>query len=256
VAEGDAVRVLQTFIDERWAVAQPKHFPGVETGPRVPSEVTAAEAGYFVASVCVRGAEPPFLVVDDDRKERSDRYPRLNDGSMRGYHFFEAPGRLRLETIVQWAAMSRLRDEFGWPREHIVCESPDIVRDGRVVLRYEALDILLLEEPCSEPPAKMSIATARSRVGIEVKATPKLLGKLIDTMRRCQAASAPLAHANHNNCRAIAELRPPLFLGVAANTWRLFAVVERNGQAVLGDELPDLDRLSFLSNSPSDVRTA
>jgi hypothetical protein len=51
-------------------------------------------------------------------------------------------------------------------------------------------------------------------------------------------------------CVAIAELRPRLFLVVAAGeTWRLFTVVERDGQAVLGDELPDLNRLHFLSTT-------
>jgi hypothetical protein len=46
---------------------------------------------------------------------RSDRYPCLADGSPRGYNFFEEPGRLRLETITGWAAIARLRNEFGWP---------------------------------------------------------------------------------------------------------------------------------------------
>ena len=113
---GDATHDLQAFIDERWAVAQPRFYPGVPEGPRVPAEVTPRDAD-FLAAVTSHGDEPPLLVVDDDRKERSDRYPRLSDGSPRGYLFFEEPGRLRLETIVGWAAIARLRYEFGWPRE-------------------------------------------------------------------------------------------------------------------------------------------
>ena len=192
-------------------------------GPRVPPEVTPSEAAYFLASVTTRGDEPPLLVVDDDRKERSDRYPRLTDGGPRGYLFFEEPGRLRLETIVGWAAVARLRDEFGWPREHLVCESPTLVKDGQEVLRYEALDILLLEEPCAELAAKMPVTAARSRVGIEAKATAKMLDKLLEGMRACHADGAPHSRTDHVKCSAIAELRPRLFLGVAAaETWRLF----------------------------------
>src|SRR5580765_5574509 len=108
----DSIRDLQVFIDERWAIAQPKFYPTIDQQPVVPAEVTPSEAAWFLACVSPRGNEPPLLVVDDDRKERSDRYPRLSDGSPRGYLFFEAPGRLRLETIVHWAAMARLRDEF------------------------------------------------------------------------------------------------------------------------------------------------
>src|SRR5687767_11306996 len=91
MTKGDEIRDLQAFIDERWAAAGPRFYPGAER-PRVPCEVTPSEAGYFVASVTGRGDEPPLLVVDDDRKARSDRYPRLSDGSPRGYLFFEEPG--------------------------------------------------------------------------------------------------------------------------------------------------------------------
>jgi hypothetical protein len=35
----------------------------------------------------------------------------------------------------------------------------------------------------------------------------------------------------------------------AAETWRLFTVVERHGRATLGDELPNLERLQFSSLS-------
>jgi hypothetical protein len=239
----DALLELQAFIDERWAVAQPKFFPRVGEGPRVPSEVTASEAEYFLASVATGGLQSPLFEVDDDRKLRSDRYLPNAGGAPRGGLFFEEFGRLRLETIVHMAAIARLRDEFGWPRSHLIVESPDVVdEDGRNVLRREALDILLLEKPCAELPSKMPIAAARSRVGVEAKADKRRLDKLVEQMRACEAA----VHAEHNKCRALQIFRPQLFLGVAAaETWRLFRVAERDGRAVLGDELPDLDRLYF-----------
>jgi hypothetical protein len=87
------------------------------------------------------------------------------------------------------------------------------MKDGSVVVGGGALDILLLEAPCTELAAKMTIATVRSRVGVEAKADPKLLGKLVDEMRSCQASSAPHGASAHKKCLAIAELRPRLFLG-------------------------------------------
>jgi hypothetical protein len=244
----DAIRDLQAFIDERWAVAQPRFYPRVAERPRVPAEVTPREAADFLAAVTSHVDEPPLLVVDDDRKERSDRYPRLSDGSPRGYLFFEEPGRLSSETIVGWAAIARLRYKFGWPREHLVSESPTLLEDGHEVLRYEALDILLLEEPCAEFAAKVPLPAARSRVGVEIKATAEKLDKLLAGMRACCADGAPHSRSDHVKCSAIAVLRPRLFLGVAAaETWRLFRVVERRGRAVLGDELPDLNGLHFSS---------
>src|SRR5438128_1134299 len=131
---GDALGGLQAFIDERWQVAQPKFYPHVATGPRVSSEVTPNEAANFLAAMAGRGPEPPLFNVDDDRKLRSDRFPPGADGAPRGFLFFEEPGRLRLETIVHVAAMARLHDEFGWPREHLIFESPSPVRDGSIVL--------------------------------------------------------------------------------------------------------------------------
>lgn len=92
----------------------------------------------------------------------------------------------------------------------------------------------------------MPIAAARPRVGVEAKADAKLLDKLLDGMRACQASGTPHGASDHKKCLAISELQPRLFLGVAAGeTWRLFTVVQRDGRAVLGDELPDLDGLHF-----------
>ena len=129
-------------------------------------------------------------------------------------------------------------------------QSPTLLKDGREILRYEALDILVLEEPCAELPAKMPVQAARSHAGVEAKATPRMLEKLLAGMRACQTDGTPHSRSDHVKCSAIAVLRPRLFLGVAATeTWRLFNVVERDGRAVLGDELPDLDRLRFAAMS-------
>lgn len=93
--------------------------------------MTIEEAEYFMASVTANGTESPLIQVDDERKMRSDRFPPRHDGSPRGI-----------------AAAARLRDEFGWPREHLVFESPEVVDDGgKRLLHQDALDILLLDEP-------------------------------------------------------------------------------------------------------------
>jgi hypothetical protein len=139
-----------------------------------------------------------------------------------------------------------LRYEFGWPREHIVSESPAVLDDGHEVLRHEALDALLLEESRAEIVAKLPLEAARSRVGVEAKATAKMLDELLAGMRACHADGTSHMKTDHVKCSAIAVLRPRLFLGVAAaETWRLFAVVERSGRAGLGEELPNLDDLYF-----------
>ena len=148
--EGDPIRNVQMFIDERWAVAQPKFYPDTANGPRLQPEVTPSEAAYFMASLVARGTEPPLFSVNDERKLRSDRHPPLPDGMPRSFHFFEEPGRLRLETIVHMAAMARLHFDFGWPREHLVFESPTVTKHETEVLTDGALDILLLEAPCAE----------------------------------------------------------------------------------------------------------
>jgi hypothetical protein len=207
--------------------------------------VTPRDAEYFLAAVADR-PESPLFTVDDDRVVLSDRFPPLSDGRPPSPHFFVAPGRLDDESIVDMAATARLCDEFGWPRDYLISQSPHLVKDGRVVLSGGALDMLLLQAPRQKLAAKMTIAEVRSRVGVEAKANAKQLGKLLDNMRACHTASAPHNRSEHKKCLAIAELRPPLFLGVAApETWRLFSVVERDGRAALGDELPDLDRLHF-----------
>ncbi|HWB23341.1 MAG TPA: hypothetical protein VG652_10680 [Gaiellaceae bacterium] len=247
--EGDPIGDLQTFIDEGWAVVQPRLYPDVPEGPRVSSELTSAEAAYFLASVGVGGTQPPLFRIDAEGRKRSDRMPPTAKGAPRGYHFFDEidNNHLRLETIVEMAAMARLQLEFGWPREHLICESPIVTRHGADALHQDALDVLLLEVGRTELAWKMPITAVRPRVGVEAKADAKLLGKLFDGMRACQASGAPHpVTSDHKKCLAIAELQPRLFLGVAAgDTWRLFTVVERDGRAVLGDELPDLNDLHF-----------
>lgn len=79
----DATRDLQAFVDERWAVAQPRFYPEAADAPRVPADVTPREAADFLAAVTSHGDEALLLVVDDDRRERSDRYPPLSDGRPR-----------------------------------------------------------------------------------------------------------------------------------------------------------------------------
>jgi hypothetical protein len=97
----------------------------------------------------------------------------------------------------------------------------------------------------------MSLGAARSRVAIEAKATAKMLDKLIQGMRACPAEGVRHTRSDHVKCLGIALLRPRLFLGVAAGeTWRLFKVVDRDGRAVLGDELATLDDLYFVAATP------
>lgn len=244
----DPISRLEAFVHERWAVAHSRIVPGASQQPHVSPLVTQTEARHFLACVAPDGPGSPLLVVDDEGKERSDRCPRLGNESPRGYNFFEAPGRLRLETVVQWAALSRLRYEFGWPREHLVCESPDLVEGGQRLLRYEALDILLLEEPCPIPTAKMSREAVRSRVAVEAKDTAEKLDRMLANIRACQKGGMLRSHppTEHKKCLAIEVLRPRFFLGVAAGeTWRLFSVQEVSGHAALGEELADLDALHF-----------
>jgi hypothetical protein len=88
----------------------------------------------------------------------------------------------------------------------------------------------------------MRLEEARSRVVVETKATAKLLQHLLREIRACQTTG----HPEHKKCVALQVLRPQLFLAVAASaTWRLFTVDDREGRAVLGDELPDLEALRF-----------
>ena len=80
--------------------------------------------------------------------------------------------------------------------------------------------------------ATMALETAGARVGVETKATARLLDRLLAGMRACQTDGTSHSRTDHVKCRAIAELRPRLFLGVrAGNTWRLFTVADRGGRA-------------------------
>jgi hypothetical protein len=251
--EGDPIGDLRAFVEEQWAVVQPKAFPEVAESPRVRAEVTQGEAQYCLASVGIGALQPPLFRIDNEGRKRSDRTPPTAKGVPRGYLFFDDAGdHLRLETIVEMAAMARFHLEFGWPREHMICESPIVTRDGADVLHQDALDVLLLEVACAKLAWKMPITAVRPRVGVEAKANAKLLDKLLRGMRGCQESGAAHAASDHKKCLAIAQLRPRLFLGVAAGeVWRLFTVVEPDGGAVLGDELPDLVGLHFCSIKPA-----
>lgn len=239
----DPIRDLRTFIDERWAAIQPNRYREVAE-PKLRLDVTPREAQWFLDSVSTDGQDPPLYTVEDDGRVLSPRTPPNVDGGPRGNVFFEERGRLRLETIVHMGATARFRDEFGWPSEHLVVESPDVVDDaGRAILRREALDIVVLEQPCSPLPSKMTLAAARSRICVEAKADARLLNKLLEGMQACRG-DGDRTH-EHNKCRALEVFRPLFFLGVAASeTWRLFRVDERNGRAVLAERC-DLGYLQF-----------
>jgi hypothetical protein len=241
VAEADAVRRLREYIDERWAVIQPKCLPHILDGWRMRPEggltlLTSPEATDFVDSVQPGKEEQPLFKVEDDNRHRSDRYPPNAGGGPRRNVFFEEGATLRLETIVHQAATWRLNKGFGWPRSHLVIESPDVVDEDGPVLTREALDILALKEPCVDLPSKMTVATARLRVAVEAKATGVGLDRLLKGMRACQGRGMR-GHtgSNHKKCLGIEVFGPQLFLGVAAgDDWRLCCVDTGDGRAVLG----------------------
>jgi hypothetical protein len=237
----DPLDELQDFIDERWRVAQPKYYP---SGPErlYAPEVTANEAAWFLA------AARSWLRVDDERKLRSKRFPRLSRGGCRGYNFFERAGRreegrgrLRDEWIVHFAAAERLRCEFEWPLDRFVFESPKVLgADGAVMLHQDAVDILLLRERCPRPEWKMAQAALRSAVIVEAKfkvTGSDSLDGMIGHMSVCDGAH-DAEHDDHTTCRGLQVFRPDLVLGVAAlETWSLFEVVEGDDlRLVLADE--------------------
>jgi hypothetical protein len=252
MSEPDAKDRLRAYVAERWAAVQPydeshdRRFRDIPE-PRLRLEaITGREAEWFLQAGMWHGLEWPLLSVEETNKHRSNRYPPNADGTRRGDVFFFHDGGVAPETLVRRAAVWRLHDEFGWPREHLVIESPDISDaskdDGRRFPR-QAVDILLLEKPCSKLPSKMTKSAARACVVVEAKADKRELDKLIDEMRACQAGS----HKQHNKCEALRVFQPELFLGVAAGEdWRLFPVIRRDGRVRLGKEpLPNLDRLYF-----------
>lgn len=183
--------------------------------------------------------------MEETNKHRSNRYPPNANGSRRGDVFFFHDGGVAPETIVRRAAVWRLHHQFGWPRDHLVIESPDMSDafkdDGRPFPR-QAVDILLLEKPCPRLPSKMTKSAARSCVVVEAKADTRALDLLIDEMRACQGES----HGQHNKCEALNVFQPRFFLGVAAGEdWRLFPVVTRGGRKVLGKKPLPLNRLQY-----------
>lgn len=207
--------------------------------------MTGDEAQWFLESVTSHGSEPALFTIRDDNKRLSVCLPPNKNGGPKEYTFIMSDGTLRGETIVEQAATWRLHTEFRWPLDRLIVESPDVPYEGDR-LRREALDILLLEHS-SGLRSEMTLAEVRSRVGVEVKETPKKLDDLLRGMRACQGEVHP-GHAKsaHQKCKAIDVLRPRLFLAVAAaEDWRLFTVVRRDDRAVLGKRLPTLDRLYF-----------
>jgi hypothetical protein len=72
-----------------------------------------------------------------------------------------------------------------------------------------------------------------------------VLEDLLGEISGCRDDGTPHG-PEHAKCKAIAAIKPELFLGIAAHkTWRLFTVDHVDGRAVLGDELRDLERLAF-----------
>lgn len=251
--DGDLLVELKSYIDERWAVIQPNVFPLVDELHVRYEQVCPREAEWFLASLAPHAGEPPFFKVEDDNKVRSDRDPPNANRTPKGGTFFEGrrkkPAKcwLRLETIVQMGAMWRLHDEFGWPREHLVDESPGVIDEhGVEVVTREALDILALEDSYPQLPSRMTFGEVRTRVAIEVKADGASLSKLLHGMQVCQGESQGLHEdTDHKKCLALQAFRPELFLGVAAGeTWRVFGVEQRDGRAVVGAPR-DLDCLNF-----------
>ena len=195
MANDDSIAMLRDFIYDRWAAVRennPRFRDCGELRVRL-DDVTKREAGWFLDALIPHGDEPQLFTVEDDNKHLSDRIPPNAGGAPRGNVFFEKPGEygtLRLETIIHQAATWRLHNEFGWPRAHLVVESPDLVDvQGGLLLRREALDVLLLEEPCVQLPSKVSATAARSRVGVEVKADAAALDRLHPPART--AATTP-----------------------------------------------------------------
>lgn len=249
--DGDPIEKLRNFIYGRWAVVQPTVFPSLPELRVSLDELTRPEAEWFLEAVVPHGREPALFTVEDNNKHLSVRHPPNVGGAPKGNVFFEKSlsgnwCALRLETIIHQGATWRLHDEFRWPLSHLIVESPDVFDAGRDVLRREALDILALEKPCEELPSKMKLAAVRPRVGVEAKATGDQLDHLLQGMQRCHGESGRgHSKSDHSKCLAIEVLQPRFFLGVAAGaTWRLLPVVEREGRAVLGDELR-LDDLYF-----------
>jgi len=255
VTASDPRRRLRDYVYERWAVIQrsnERFRPCNKLHERL-DELTPREAEWFLESVTPHGSERALFRVEDDNKHRSHRYPPTKSGEQRGSVFFEKSGEkcsLRLETIVHQAAAWRLHSEFGWPLDYLVVESPDIVAgDQNPPLRREALDILVLESACGELHSEMTLAAARSRIGVEAKADRKELARLIEKMRDCQKnrldPDDPRHADDHKKCNGIDVLRPSFFVGIAAGeTWRVFPVVERGGHAVFDNEV-SVDRLSW-----------
>ena len=63
-----------------------------------------------------------------------------------------------------------------------------------------------------------------------------MLDDLLLAIRSCRGDGTPDG-PEYAKCMAIAAIKPELFLGIAAQTWRLFTVNDVDGRAVLGEEL-------------------
>jgi len=258
LSSDETLRELLAYIDERWRVAHPRSYREITGGWRLRPDGGLAllcqrEASNFLVSVSDHDRESALFRVDDDGRYRSDRMPLNAGGTPKGYRFFEEGGTVRLETIVHMAAVVRLQSDFGWPRNYLAIESPDVgPTETAAQFGREALDVLALEEPAITLRSKMTPTEARSRVGVEVKAKANELASLLRKMQACPGETGA-GHSNteHRKCSALSVFRPRHFLGIAAGeVWRLFDVVRRDNRYVVGRELPNLDCLHFDWSGP------
>lgn len=210
---GESVESLRDCIDARWAVVQPVVYPDLLDGWQMRPTggldlLTPREVTDFLLSMEPYQGEPPLFVINDDGVLPCDRTPPNASGAPKRYRFFEEGGGVRLETIVEMAALSRLRHEFGWPRAHLIVESPDVlVSESGGMFGRDALDIIALEQPCEVLTARMTVAAARARVAGEVKAIATQLDGLLRGCRAARgvqradttrASTASAAHSTHS----------------------------------------------------------
>jgi hypothetical protein len=237
----DPIDDLKTFLNTTLSTARPG-----DTISRVPVGLTADEARWFLDVVTAHAGEPALLTISGEGKLRSDRYPLLKGGEDRGYVLPSSNPTHDQETVVHWSAIGRLHHQFNWPREYIICESPRVEKDGETVIKQDAVDILLLDQPRKTCAWKVQASDLRPLVVAEVKRNSALVDDLIEKMRTCWPDSYR-PHDEHNKCLAIDALRPRYFLAIgAAETWRLFDIKKADGHLILGNELsPDLSALYF-----------
>jgi hypothetical protein len=237
----DSLHELETCVATILKTARPG-----DQRSRIPAGLTPDEACWFLEALAPHGDEPALLEITREGRTLSKCYPLRKNGEERRYRFPTENASHDQETLVHWSAVGRLHHQFNWPRQYILCESARVVKDGEIVIKQDAVDILLLEQPRESCPWKVNASDLRSLIVAEVKRSPALVDDLIKKMRRCQRDDAQ-SHDEHNKCLAIDALDARYFLAIgASDTWRLFETEEADGHRVLGSELsPDPSTLYF-----------